>query len=274
MRGAVREDDGSDTAWAGSFITFHYGKPAEPYDDPNGNINRWCNHFYDPINKTALQLVYPFSCPNSGLSSGAAKAQDWALGTPTSRTLGNGPADTGANRRNYFSLADMKEAIYRATTGLQYPAATSASPEGGIVNENVRKAYWATAFRALGDILHLNQDMAQPQHTRNESHGTGNPVGALIAGHKSDFESKLDDWSFQVPVRHLRRMYPDPMTDSAQWQLLRLGTGIAGVRSSADRSPIKRAFFPPAYVGFEGKASYKDWAFLFIPPGGDLRLLK
>ena len=36
--------------------------------------------------------------------------------------------------------------------------------------ESQRKAYWATTFRALGDVLHLNQDMAQPQHTRNEVH--------------------------------------------------------------------------------------------------------
>ncbi|BCO30781.1 hypothetical protein TspCOW1_08840 [Thiohalobacter sp. COW1] len=36
----------------------------------------------------------------------------------------------------------------------------------------MRKAYWATTFRALGDVLHLIQDMAQPQHTRNDLHNT------------------------------------------------------------------------------------------------------
>ena len=30
-----------------------------------------------------------------------------------------------------------------------------------------RNKYWATTFRALGDVVHLLQDMAQPQHTRN-----------------------------------------------------------------------------------------------------------
>ncbi len=33
-----------------------------------------------------------------------------------------------------------------------------------------RHAYRATTFRALGDVLHLVQDMGQPQHTRNAAH--------------------------------------------------------------------------------------------------------
>ena len=33
-----------------------------------------------------------------------------------------------------------------------------------------RDRYWATTFRALGDIVHHLQDMAQPQHTRNDAH--------------------------------------------------------------------------------------------------------
>ena len=36
-----------------------------------------------------------------------------------------------------------------------------------------RDAYWATTFFALGSLLHLNQDMAQPQHTRIEAHPLG-----------------------------------------------------------------------------------------------------
>jgi len=32
---------------------------------------------------------------------------------------------------------------------------------------------WATVFRSLGDTIHLLQDAAQPQHTRNDYHGPG-----------------------------------------------------------------------------------------------------
>jgi hypothetical protein len=31
-----------------------------------------------------------------------------------------------------------------------------------------RQAYWATTFRALGDVAHLVQDLAQPQHTETK----------------------------------------------------------------------------------------------------------
>ncbi|MGA8031365.1 MAG: hypothetical protein WCB48_03140, partial [Casimicrobiaceae bacterium] len=56
-----------------------------------------------------------------------------------------------------------------------------------------RQAYWATAFRALGDVLHLNQDMAQPQHTRNEPHsGKGCLFGMCLAGHTSVYERYIN----------------------------------------------------------------------------------
>ena len=45
--------------------------------------------------------------------------------------------------------------------------------EPGVPGEDTRKAYWATTFRALGDVIHLVQDMAQPQHTRSEIHPLG-----------------------------------------------------------------------------------------------------
>ncbi|MEO5700301.1 MAG: hypothetical protein ABIS17_12865 [Casimicrobiaceae bacterium] len=70
-------------------------------------------------------------------------------------------------RRNHFTVYDAREAMWRALTGrdksFNYVTLTPLD----------RKAYWATTFRALGDVLHLIQDMAQPQHTRNEAHGIG-----------------------------------------------------------------------------------------------------
>jgi hypothetical protein len=35
---------------------------------------------------------------------------------------------------------------------------------------NTRKSYAAKLFRSLGQIMHLLQDAAQPQHTRNDAH--------------------------------------------------------------------------------------------------------
>jgi hypothetical protein len=53
-----------------------------------------------------------------------------------------------------------------------------------------------TCFRALGDVVHLIEDMAQPQHTRNDRHAgkkydeAGGPNGML--GHKSAYEAWID----------------------------------------------------------------------------------
>jgi hypothetical protein len=45
----------------------------------------------------------------------------------------------------------------------------------------------------LGDVLHLTQDMAQPQHTRNEAHsGLGGRFSNNFTGHTSVFEKYLD----------------------------------------------------------------------------------
>src|SRR6266404_3388767 len=48
MRGAVREDDSGFTV--GRFIAEEH----EPQDDPYGNFNRWCNHFFDPLTYSKL----------------------------------------------------------------------------------------------------------------------------------------------------------------------------------------------------------------------------
>jgi hypothetical protein len=43
--------------------------------------------------------------------------------------------------------------------------------------------YWTTVFRILGDTAHLIQDSAQPQHTRNEPHGSD---------HAAEYEAFID----------------------------------------------------------------------------------
>jgi type II secretory pathway pseudopilin PulG len=76
--------------------------------------------------------------------------------------------------------------------------------------------------------------------------------------------------------RYLRRLYPDPMTNSDDWGIVKAPDGgIVGVHSRAEGKPIKAANFPPALAGFEGARQYADWKFVFVPadqpaaqPGG------
>lgn len=76
-------------------------------------------------------------------------------------------------------------------------------------------------------------------------------------------EELLEDRRFVVPKRHLRRLYPDPMTGSSDWGLvMSFGEGIAGVYSRSDRTTMKRSNFPPQWQGFEGLRSVSDWQFV------------
>jgi type II secretory pathway pseudopilin PulG len=69
-----------------------------------------------------------------------------------------------------------------------------------------------------------------------------------------------------VPVRYLRQLYPDPMTNAVDWVLVPAPRGgIMGVASSSKRSPLKTGRFDDADQGFEAATSYADWAFTFSP---------
>ena len=61
------------------------------------------------------------------------------------------------------------------------------------------------------------------------------------------------------------------MTDSADWGLVKLGEGIAGVHSLSEAPTLKRADFPTHYKDFEAAKTYDQWRFVFkavtrLPP--------
>jgi hypothetical protein len=154
-RGAVREDDA-----AGIIRALKYRE--QPNDAP-GRINRYCNHFYDPIptNTAALNnagIGASFFC-----SVAPDDAVKWGLGTLGAR--GEGGEDTA--RTNRFTLRDAREAQWRALT--MRDKAMTQLPLLGMQPRAFRDAYWATTFRALGSVMHLAQDMGNPQYTRNAS---------------------------------------------------------------------------------------------------------
>lgn len=76
-----------------------------------------------------------------------------------------------------------------------------------------------------------------------------------------DLDSLLEDSRFPTPLRHLRRLYVDPLTGRADWELIREGGGIVGVRSRSMSAPLKVAGFPSPYDDFEGAQVYADWVF-------------
>lgn len=79
-----------------------------------------------------------------------------------------------------------------------------------------------------------------------------------------NFAELLADPRFPDTVRHLRRVYRDPMTGSDEWGLLKgPDGGIAGVYSLSEGTPFKRANFPSAYAPFAEAQTYRDWVFRF-----------
>ena len=177
-RGAIREDDNPSE------------QPPTPQDVSPG-LKRPLHHFFDPANNRRLTgSLYVL------IDSDIHKNPDWALGSRDSFGQPNTPE---VGRRNHFSVVDAREAMFRALT-LKWKGQDGAYQNLALGNvdpatqELWRKAYWTTTFRALGDAMHLIQDMAQPQHTRNEAHSGMLCPGAFfcLGGHTSVYEKYID----------------------------------------------------------------------------------
>ncbi|HZO01481.1 MAG TPA: type II secretion system protein [Burkholderiales bacterium] len=68
-------------------------------------------------------------------------------------------------------------------------------------------------------------------------------------------------------VRHLRKLYPDPITGKDEWGLVKSADGgFAGVHSLSEAAPVKTAGFAVRDASFEGKTKYAEWQFVFAPP--------
>lgn len=78
-------------------------------------------------------------------------------------------------------------------------------------------------------------------------------------------EELVRDARFPQPVRHLRRLYADPLEPQTPWAIVRRGPQIVGVYSQAGGEPIKRADFDLGLEAFTGARSYAAWQFLFVP---------
>jgi hypothetical protein len=98
---------------------------------------RSVGHFFDPVHSVPLEVPFPLACARI-----FATAEEWAL-LPNEATS------------NAYTLPLAKE---------QY-VATITGPNPGQRDEHLRNL-----FLDLGHAIHLVQDMAQPEHTRNDQH--------------------------------------------------------------------------------------------------------
>ena len=110
-------------------------------------------HMYDPIHPPGrLTDITSF---HASLSGPYTSALQWAQARPGS----NDP----------YSWADAREYYYKALTS-RYETIDGENLESA---EHSRNWYFAQTFRALGQVIHLLEDMATPAHVRNDRHIPG-----------------------------------------------------------------------------------------------------
>ncbi|WP_085676883.1 MULTISPECIES: type II secretion system protein [unclassified Pseudomonas] len=125
------------------------------------------------------------------------------------------------------------------------------------------------ALAATGTVW---SSVAQREHERELLWVGGQYAQALrsyyraspgLAQYPKELADLLEDNRFPQAKRHIRRLYPDPITNSDDWGLLRAIDGrITGVHSRSDATPFKRSGFDTQFSGFEGLEHYSDWQFV------------
>lgn len=86
-----------------------------------------------------------------------------------------------------------------------------------------------------------------------------------VKKYPNSLEELLLDTRFPTVKRHLRKIYPDPMTGLPQWGLDKAQERIVGVHSLSAKAPLKKAGFSEQYASFTGVGQLQDWRFVYMP---------
>jgi type II secretory pathway pseudopilin PulG len=80
-------------------------------------------------------------------------------------------------------------------------------------------------------------------------------------------EDLLEDRRLVGVVRHIRELYPDPITRTFSWDLIRAPDGgIAGVRSTSTLAPIRTGVVELDELTLPPAIRYADWEFVYAIP--------
>jgi hypothetical protein len=125
----------------------------------------------------------------------------------------------------------------------------------------------AAAALKIGNVTHRRVaeeallDVGREFSEALESYQRVTPVGQ--PDEPLNLQDLLKDTRFPKVVRHLRKLYNDPITGQAEWGLLRsdLTKRIVGVYSLSDVKPVKIGNFDTFFQGLSNKTSYQQWVF-------------
>lgn len=116
---------------------------------------------------------------------------------------------------------------------------------------------------------------AQQREKENDLLFVGNEFRSAIAsyyqrtpGTMKRYPSRLEDLVADnrqlATVRHLRKIYADPITVKREWGVVRAPDGgVMGVYSLATDQPIKRGNFHYVDRFFNYARKYSDWKFIY-----------
>jgi type II secretory pathway pseudopilin PulG len=132
-------------------------------------------------------------------------------------------------------------------------------------------AFIGTGLAVVGQLWSVAARRADEQQLLFVGHSFRNAIASYYrAGPDRQYPQSLEelllDTRTPLPLRHLRKIYFDPITRQQDWELVTLADGaIIGVASRSEATPLKRANFEPQDSAFEGATCYCEWRFLFLP---------
>jgi type II secretory pathway pseudopilin PulG len=95
--------------------------------------------------------------------------------------------------------------------------------------------------------------------------GADLPPGA--PRYPAHLEDLLADPRSKALKRHLRQIYPDPLTGRLDWGTVQApGGGIMGVYSQSPAKAVKLYNFPLEFKYLEGKTKISEWQFIYVAP--------
>jgi type II secretory pathway pseudopilin PulG len=88
----------------------------------------------------------------------------------------------------------------------------------------------------------------------------------VVKSYPRTLEDLLKDPRQPGTMRHLRKLFPDPITGKPFVVIKGADGGVQGVASSSDDAPLKVANFRVRDAIFEGGQKYSEWKFIHTPP--------
>lgn len=154
-------------------------------------------------------------------------------------------------------MVKQTSACYSRQSGVALIALLSAIVVMGVLLASVGEVWKTTAQREREEEL-----LFVGVQIRNaiQSYKDKSPAG--IREYPRSLSDLLEDRRFPTPVRHLRKLYRDPLTNSNDWGLLQMGDRIIGIYSLSESKPLKEANFPEGLASFSGSTSYRQWVFV------------